>query len=106
MPWSCLDPFQRMQQWKGAAASLKADYGKPYLNELELKASPSKPMVFSYKIKPMRGMKLKMVTDSKSRQVSAEVEAEFESDGMKVELKQFISAKGWSQPLLQIGFKF
>eukprot|EP00892_Ulva_mutabilis_P001075 jgi/Ulvmu1/10969/UM007_0148.1 len=93
-------------KWKGAAASLKADYGKPWLNELELKASPSKPMVFSYKIKPMKGLKFKMVTDSKSRQVSGEVEAEFESDGMKVELKQFVSAKGWSQPLLQIGFKF
>lgn len=95
-----------VQKWKGAAASIKAEYGKPYLNELEVKASPSKPMIFSYKIKPMKGLKFKLVTDTKSRQVSSEAEVEFESDGMKVELKQFFSAKGWSQPLLQIGFKF
>lgn len=95
-----------MQKWKGAAASIKAEYGKPFLNELEVKASPSKPMVLSYKIKPMKGLKFKLVTDTKTKQVSSEAEVEFESDGMKVELKQFFSAKGWSQPLLQIGFKF
>lgn len=95
-----------MQKWKGATASLKAEYGKPYLNELEFKASPSKPVSFSYKIKPMKGLKFKMMTDSASRKVAGEAEIEFESDGMKVELKQFVSSKGWAQPVLQIGFKF
>lgn len=85
---------------------MKAEYKLPYANELEMKLSPSKPAVLMYKIVPMRGLKLKMVTDTKSKKVSAEVEAEFISEGMKVELKQFVSAKGWTQPLLGISYKF
>lgn len=95
-----------LQTWSGAVMSLKAEPKLPYGHEMEMKVCPSKPAVLQYKIAPMRGLKLKLVTDTKSKKVSGEVEAEFLSEGMKVELKQFVSAKGWSQPLLGISYKF
>jgi hypothetical protein len=95
-----------MQEWKGAVLSLKAEPKRRFANEMEIKLCPSKPALFMYKIVPIKGLKLKMVTDSASKRISGEVEAEFLSDGMKVELKQWVSAKGWSQPLLSIGYKF
>lgn len=98
--------FVPKQGWKGAGVAIKAEYTLPYANELEMKLSPTKPAVFMYKIVPMRGLKLKLLTDSKSKKVSAEVEAEFMSEGMKVELKQWVSSKGWTQPLLGISYKF
>eukprot|EP01025_Chloroclados_australasicus_P068226 TRINITY_DN9466_c0_g3_i2.p1 TRINITY_DN9466_c0_g3~~TRINITY_DN9466_c0_g3_i2.p1 ORF type:complete len:315 (+),score=33.42 TRINITY_DN9466_c0_g3_i2:146-1090(+) len=90
----------------GGKLQLKAEFANPWFSEMSVSTCKAVPVELEYRIKPLKGFKVKAKAAPFDKRVSADFEYQFSKEGLKMEVQNKYSKAGWAAPTMQVAFTF